>query len=261
MSSKRKLIILMLVLSFVLLSIIATVAVLFALTQQTIKTSLNMVYNVEDVDGEVRASYTIGETTTYLTPKADANHIGDDGNSLIFKAEDVENAGTLEFPTEKLNLTSENSIIVIQYTYKNNGGKTFAATMNPILTVNDNMNIRYGIYDEVTGTIKYSTQTYALIVPENGTLSYWIEISIKDLSRNANLEGSFEWDVLGVDKDTLGYESLTLVDFVTDEGCDVTTLKVNVKPNVTSWRGIRVSTLDLNTWFKVFYNDANSFLA
>ena len=32
-----------------------------------------------------------------------------------------------------------------------------------------------------------------------------------------------------------------------DTGCDLTSLKVNVKPNVTSWRGIRVSTLDLNT--------------
>jgi len=32
-----------------------------------------------------------------------------------------------------------------------------------------------------------------------------------------------------------------------DKGCDLTTLKVQVKPNVTSWRGIRVSTLDLNT--------------
>ena len=32
-----------------------------------------------------------------------------------------------------------------------------------------------------------------------------------------------------------------------DKGCDLTSLKVNVKPNVTSWRGIRVSTLDLNT--------------
>ena len=30
-------------------------------------------------------------------------------------------------------------------------------------------------------------------------------------------------------------------------GCDLTTLKVNIKPNVTSWRGIRVSTADLNT--------------
>ena len=31
-----------------------------------------------------------------------------------------------------------------------------------------------------------------------------------------------------------------------NEGCDVTTLKINVKPNVPAWIGIRVSTLDLN---------------
>ena len=32
-----------------------------------------------------------------------------------------------------------------------------------------------------------------------------------------------------------------------DKGCDLTSLKVNIKPNVTSWRGIRISTIDLNT--------------
>ena len=32
-----------------------------------------------------------------------------------------------------------------------------------------------------------------------------------------------------------------------DTGCDVTTLKVKVIPGVTAWRGIRVSTMDLNT--------------
>ena len=32
-----------------------------------------------------------------------------------------------------------------------------------------------------------------------------------------------------------------------DTGCDVTNLKVKVVPGVTSWRGIRLSTIDLNT--------------
>ena len=32
-----------------------------------------------------------------------------------------------------------------------------------------------------------------------------------------------------------------------DKGCDLTSLKINVKPNITAWRGIRPSTIDLNT--------------
>ena len=39
----------------------------------------------------------------------------------------------------------------------------------------------------------------------------------------------------------------TAANYSVDTGCDVTTLKVNVKPNVTSWRGIRSSTADLNS--------------
>jgi len=42
-------------------------------------------------------------------------------------------------------------------------------------------------------------------------------------------------------------QSCTATTADVNTGCDVTTLKVQVKPNVTSWRGIRTSTLDLNT--------------
>ena len=107
MRAKKKLIISMLVVSFVLLSIIATVAITFALTQQTIKTTLNIGYTVEDIDGSVYATYTLGGETSYLEPQADADHISEDGNSLLFKATDTENAGNLIFPNEALNLTKD----------------------------------------------------------------------------------------------------------------------------------------------------------
>ena len=39
----------------------------------------------------------------------------------------------------------------------------------------------------------------------------------------------------------------TAADYSVDKACDLTTLKVRVVPGVTSWRGIRVSSADLNT--------------
>ena len=63
MNSKRKLLISMIAIVFVLLAVVATVAIAFALTQQTITTTLNIGYVVEDIDGTASATYTIGGVT------------------------------------------------------------------------------------------------------------------------------------------------------------------------------------------------------
>ena len=214
MRAKKKLIISMLVVSFVLLSIIATVAITFALTQQTIKTTLNIGYTVEDIDGSVYATYTLGGETSYLEPQADADHISEDGNSLLFKATDTENAGNLIFPNEALNLTKDNNNVVIKYTYKNTGGKHYIASMSFDADLKyKNMSVEYGIWDFENNKIKYSEDRYALVVPSGEELSYWIKISITNVAKNAEFEGDFSWLLNGCDKDTLGYESLSSLEF------------------------------------------------
>lgn len=95
MNSKKKLIISLLVVAFLLISIIATVAIAFALSQQTIKTNLNIRYQVQDIDGTASATYTIGGVTENLTAMKGENVIGD---TLVFKAGDTENVGNLMFP-------------------------------------------------------------------------------------------------------------------------------------------------------------------
>ena len=214
MKSKRKLIISMLAVMFVLLAIIATVAITFALTQQTIKTTLNISYTVEDIDGSVYATYSLGGETAYLEPQADTDHISADGNSLLFKATDTENAGNLIFPNEALNLTKDNNNVVIKYTYKNTGGKHYIASMSFDADLKyENMTVEYGIWDFENNKIKYSEDRYALVVPSGEELSYWIKISITNVAKNAEFEGDFSWLLNGCDKDTLGYESLTSLEF------------------------------------------------
>ena len=160
MKAKRKLLISMLAIVFVLLAVVATVAIAFALTQQTITTTLNIGYVVEDIDGTASATYTIGGVTEQLTAKKGDQVIG---NTLVFHAGDTEDAGNLMFPEGQIPLSAQNDNIVIQYTYSNTGAKHYIASMSFDGNINaDNMKVEYSI----DGTT-YSENRYAVVVPAN----------------------------------------------------------------------------------------------
>jgi len=202
MKAKKKLIVSMLVVAFVLLSIIATVAIAFALTQQTIKTSLNIGYTVEDIDGTASATFTIGGVTENLTAMKGENVIGD---KLVFKAGDTENAGNLMFPEDALALTSQHDNVVIQYTYSNTGAKHYIASMSFDGNIEaDNMKVEYSINGS-----SYSDQPYAVVVPANSSnKNYWIKISIIDKAKSASFTGDFNWLLSGCDPQSKEYLSL-----------------------------------------------------
>ena len=207
MRTKRKLLISMLAIVFVLLAVVATVAIAFALTQQTITTTLNIGYVVEDIDGTASATYTIGGVTESLTAKKGNQVIGD---TLVFHAEDTEDAGTLKFPQDALALTSQNDNVVIQYTYSNTGAKHYIASMSFDAQLKaDNMKVEYSI----DGTT-YSEQRYAVVVPANtANKSYWIRISIDNKAKSASFTGDFNWLLNGCDEQSDEYLSLTSVEF------------------------------------------------
>ena len=208
MRAKRKILITSLVLAFVLIAMVGVVAIAFAAMQQTVKTTLNITYTAQDLDGSVYATYQIGDgAATYLVPQADENHISEDGNSLVFKASDTENAGSLEFPEDAQNLAldASNDSIVIKYTYSNTGSKHYIATMdfNSNIVV-DNMTVTYSI----DGT-SYSAQRYAVVVPANTSdKSYWIKISIDSKAKDASFTGDFDWILNGCDEESAEYLSL-----------------------------------------------------
>ena len=207
MNSKRKLLISMLAIVFVLLAVVATVAIAFALTQQTITTTLNIGYVVEDIDGTASATYTIGGVTESLTAKKGNQVIGD---TLVFHAGDTEDAGNLMFPEGQIPLSAQNDNIVIQYTYSNTGAKHYIASMSfDSELVADNMKVEYSI----DGT-SYSENRYAVVVPANtSNKSYWIKISIENKAKSASFIGDFKWLLSGCDEQEDSYLSLTSVEF------------------------------------------------
>ena len=206
MNSKRKLLISMLAIVFVLLAVVATVAIAFALTQQTITTTLNIGYVVEDIDGTASATYTIGGVTERLTAKKGNQVIGD---TLVFHAGDTEDAGNLMFPEGQIPLSAQNDNIVIQYTYSNTGAKHYIASMSfDSELVADNMKVEYSI----DGTT-YSENRYAVVVPANtANRSYWIKISIENKAKSASFTGDFKWLLSGCDEQEDSYLSLTSVE-------------------------------------------------
>ena len=206
MNSKRKLLISMLAIVFVLLAVVATVAIAFALTQQTITTTLNIGYVVEDIDGTASATYTIGGVTESLTAKKGDQVIGD---TLVFHAGDTEDAGNLMFPEGQIPLSAQNDNIVIQYTYSNTGAKHYIASMSFDGNISaDNMKVEYSI----DGTT-YSENRYAVVVPANtNNRSYWIKISIENKAKSASFTGDFKWLLSGCDEQADEYLSLTSVE-------------------------------------------------
>jgi len=212
MKAKKKLIVSMLVVAFVLLSIIATVAIAFALTQQTIKTTLNITYQAEDLDGTASATFTVGGVTESLTAEKNGQVIGD---KLVFKASDTESAGNLMFPEDGLALTSENDNVVIQYTYSNTGSKHYIASMDFDANIEkENMKVEYSI----NGT-DYSEQRYAVVVPaKTSNKNYWIKISIIDKAENASFTGDFNWVLNGCDPQDKAYLSMPSLEFQGKDG-------------------------------------------
>lgn len=219
--SKKKIILSLMIFAFVVLTAVAVVSIAFSLTQQTITSSnLSIEYIAEDIDGSVYATYKIGSgEEKYLVPTAISGELDSehkDGNSLLFKAADTNNAGRLEFPESDQNIAlKSNEDLIIKYTYSNTGDKHYIATMSfDYALTYENMNVEYS-----TDGIAYATERYALVVPSGTTeMSYWIKISIEDKTKDASLNGNFNWLLKGCDDSTEEYRSLTALEFKGNNG-------------------------------------------
>jgi len=187
MKLKRNIIVLILIVSFSMLSAVAAIAIIYSMSQQTIKTTLNIKYTAVDIDGSVTATYTIGNETNNLTAMKGDNVIG---STLWFKATDTENAGNFVFPENQISLDSSNDNMILKYTFTNNGDADYTAIMSfdDTRIDADNMLIEYSLNGR-----DYYESRLGLVVTKAAPKSYWIKISIQDKSKNASLLGDFDW--------------------------------------------------------------------
>lgn len=223
MSAKRKLVVAMISIACVVFGLVATVSIVFAMTDQTIISSLNVDYTAVDIDGSVEATVFVGvnDEGTPLTP----NGTRVDGNKLIFKAADKENAGSLTFPTGLPDLTEENQYtMVIKYTYTNTGDRHYIASLAfDSEETNENMTIEHGIIKDstVSTEIEYEEGVnYAIVVQAGATRSYWVRITVNDAAYDAHYSADFNWNLVGCDPQDKEYLSLSALDYF--EGDDET---------------------------------------
>jgi len=194
--SKRKLLISMVVIMFVLLSIVATIAIAFALTQQNISTSLKISYVAEDIDGKVSATYTItdGKATVkdsgYLTAFKNGNAQGTD---LSFAADEDISSASLNF-ADDIEFKVDACEMVICYTFTNNSEDVdYIADVNFTASKLENMSVEYSLNGE-----DYSDKAYALMVTDAKTENYYVKIKLDSKTKDAALEGgAFNWVLKG----------------------------------------------------------------
>lgn len=181
MDSKKKIVLRLTILAFVILAIIPAVVAVFAATQQTINTGVNVTYIAIDVDGSVEATYTIGTETTYLQ-RSDGS-----GTKITFEAGEESNDVSLIFP-ENLQLTSTNRSIVIRYMFTNTGGNVYTAILGLSGLDVKNMKLEYSLDGNI-----YVENQYALVVKNTEISNMYIRITVEDVSKNANFSGMINW--------------------------------------------------------------------
>ncbi len=188
MNSKRKLIISMLAIIFVLLAVVATIAIVFSLTQQTIKTTLNISYQASQVNAKVSASviYADGTEESMITSNGKAT-------SITFRADDVADPnGTSLVPASAINLTSSENYVVLKYVFENTGSNDFAANFNYQDTETEDVNME--ITYSATGSTYKNTKN-CVLVEGNQTQTYYVKLEIGNVARNAEFSGDISWEL------------------------------------------------------------------
>jgi len=188
MTSKRKIIISMLIVAFILISIVATIAIAFALTQQTIKTSLNVNYVAEDIDATVTASviYADGTEESMVTENGQAT-------SVKLSADGTADPnGTTLVPYSSIDLTATESFVVLKYSFENTG-PTFTADYNYVDEENLDNNIKVTYSKD---GVNFGIEESLFPIDSNKTGVFYIKLQIEDVAKNAEFSGNVTWELM-----------------------------------------------------------------
>ena len=198
MKSKKKLIIALSSFAFVLVAAVVTVTAVLAAANQSINTSVSVVYYAKQVAGTVSATYQVGEkeakdmTTTGLA----------DGKKLIEYAGKEANVAQTLKPQDAIILLTANDDgtaedVVFTYTFTNNGAADYTATVKYTDTEanDDNYTIDYSA--TVTFEDDAEEGEYKVVVGAGETVKVTITVAVDDVAQNSEFSGTFAWSLLG----------------------------------------------------------------
>ena len=180
MKTKKKLLVSVLLVAFVVISLVSIIAIVFAASQQTVKTTININYTAEDIDAKVSARMTYQDGTS------------EDLGSIKFEAGNpTQETGSLS-PRGNVDLSKENQYVIFEYTFQNTGDKDFVAMYDYTDTEEIDTNMVFGYKGEAEN---YKETANAILVNGGETKTYSVKVGIESLSRNAHLSGDMLWDM------------------------------------------------------------------
>lgn len=182
MKSKKKLIIALSSLCFVVVAAVVTVSVVLAAINQTVNTNIKVSYTAKEVAATVSAQYTWGGATTDMTTDGTA-----EGEKTISfdGSETTETPKSLHPQVQEIVLENAEGkkSVTFTYTFTNDGDATFYATVEFASTANENVTVDYN----------GKTAPETVTVVKGTPVTYTITVSIDNVALNASFAGAFNW--------------------------------------------------------------------
>ena len=205
MNSKKKMIVAITAVVLVVLATIVTVIAVLAAQNVTIQSTIDISYNVENVYGSARVTYKLGSDEYKAWNNAEGYEVSDFTNGDV----DSFTLGTVPFV-----LTAENSSVIIKFEFQKSSSIVDNYTVGLVADITEikNIELAYGTTEDVTNKIDENTQNVTsedlvLFDKENHliTVSYtdddvdndwqafYVKISIKQVSADADFSGNLKW--------------------------------------------------------------------
>lgn len=218
MSSKQKMTIA--ITSLCLVAIVAVVAVIavFAANQQNFKSSINVTYIADEIDGTASAKYFGGKDDADLSGVSmttDGQTVSEGNDVLTFKAGDPTSSDGELKPQSDIELEADNSFVVFEYKFTNTSktkAYTAALTFNAETSSGKAENVIVYFYvKEDKSQLTPSSDFYSTIAVEGnkksdasnftgsvqvdaeGTSFAYVLVRIDNKASDATFKGDFSW--------------------------------------------------------------------
>lgn len=184
MSSKKKIIVSISSFAILIMAVVIAVVAVLAAQSITVKSSVNVTYTAKEVAAKVTSKYKIGDTGTLTN--IGSGSISFDGTEDL--TNNTQTTGTI---TSSTDLTSTNNYIEFVFTFTNEGDAEYTATLTLPATV-DNFEATYTV-PNTAGATKVTDTSFRLKGKTTTAVEYKVKFKIKDVSKNAELKGDFQW--------------------------------------------------------------------
>lgn len=194
MGKRNKIIVILAVVAFLIISLVLGLVIVFA-EEEPIMRNVNAVYRVIDADCAVSTSYKYANNDeSYFTTSG----LNEDANVLFF-----DNAGNKNLeektmkPTSNVVLDEENSSVVFEFRFVNNGEKAYDATLLLKNEEKSNVDIRYSLDGIIWSKNNVKISVDGKVGDDEGIANYYVRVSLIDSTQDYAYSSDYVWTIIG----------------------------------------------------------------